>query len=215
MSLSIRIRSYKKRIGVIIYKILLFIPYFKFIKETSNTQVPITFRIWLLQKVIGINKQPYWPVHPTSKINQFKNICIGIETSPGYEPGCYIQGIGKVYIGDYTQIAQNVGIISANHDLYDNSKHVVEEVHIGNYCWLGMNSVILPGTRLGDFTIVGAGSVVTNSFTEGYCVIGGNPAKIIKQLDKEKCIPFKSDKEYVGYIPKEKFESFRKKNLWI
>lgn len=215
MSLSIRIKSYKKRIEVIIYKNLLYIPYFKFIKETNNTQVPITFKIWFLQKVLGINKMPYWPVHPSSKINQFKNICIGVETSPGYEPGCYIQGIGKVYIGDYTQIAQNVGIISANHDLYDNSKHLMEEVHIGRYCWLGMNSVILPGTRLGDFTIVGAGSVVTKSFNEGYCVIGGNPAKVIKQLDKEKCIPYKSDKEYIGYIPKKKFELYRKKNLWI
>ena len=78
-----------------------------------------------------------------------------------------------------------------------------------------MNSIILPNVTLGDFTIVGAGSVVTKSFPEGYCVIAGNPAKIIKQLDKEKCIPYKMEPEYIGYIPKEKFEEFRKKNLWV
>ena len=45
-----------------------------------------------------------------------------------------------------------------------------------------MNSIILPGVKLGDKTIVGAGSIVTKSFEEGNCVIVGNPAKIIKKL---------------------------------
>ncbi|WP_430901690.1 MULTISPECIES: DapH/DapD/GlmU-related protein [unclassified Paraflavitalea] len=190
-------------------------PVFKCVRETQRTQVPISYKQVWKQRVLGAGKSPYWPVHPASKINQFKNICIGVETSPGYEPGCYIQGIGKVYIGDYTQIAQNVGIISSNHDLYDNSIHHHEEVHIGRYCWLGMNSVVLPGVRLGDFTVVGAGAVVTKSFPEGYCVIAGNPAKIIKTLEKDKCVEYKSDREYVGFIPKNEFESFRSKNLWI
>lgn len=44
-----------------------------------------------------------------------------------------------------------------------------------------MNSVILPGVVLGEHTVVGAGSIVTKSFSEGYCVIAGNPAKIIKK----------------------------------
>ena len=49
-----------------------------------------------------------------------------------------------------------------------------------------MNSVILPGVVLGDHTVVGAGSIVTKSFEDGYCVIAGNPAKVIRTLDKEK-----------------------------
>ena len=48
-----------------------------------------------------------------------------------------------------------------------------------------MNTMILTGVELGDNTIVGAGSVVTKSFTDGYCVIAGNPAKIVKKLDKD------------------------------
>lgn len=47
-----------------------------------------------------------------------------------------------------------------------------------------MNSVVLPGCHLGPYTIVGAGAVVTKSFPEGHCVIVGNPARIIRHLEK-------------------------------
>lgn len=47
-----------------------------------------------------------------------------------------------------------------------------------------MNSVILPGVELGDHTIVGAGAIVTKSFPGGYCVIVGNPAKIVKNIER-------------------------------
>ncbi len=195
------------------YKILEAIPYFHFIKKTRNTQTPITFSIWFNQKILGKNRYAYWPVSTKSVVTNPKNIYAGIETSPGLMPGCYIQGLGKIYIGDYTQIAANVGIISANHDLYDNRKHVYEEVRIGKYCWIGMGSVILPGVILGDYTIVAAGSVVTKSFSEGYCVIGGTPAKLIKRLEKDYCVFHTSTFRYNGYIPSEKFELFRSKHL--
>ncbi|WP_108245605.1 acyltransferase [Muricauda brasiliensis] len=204
-----------KQIKRIVYKILALIPFTKFFYETRQTQTPITIRIWFTQKILGFNRSVYWPVHFTSIVGFYRNIYAGIDTSPGYSPGCYIQGGGKVYIGDYTQIAPNVGIISANHDLYDSREHVIGEVRIGKYCWIGMNAVILPNVSLGDFTIVAAGAIVTKSFPEGYCVIGGNPAKIIKSLDKEKCVPFHNEYEYNGYIKNGNFEKFRHRNLNI
>jgi acetyltransferase-like isoleucine patch superfamily enzyme len=57
-----------------------------------------------------------------------------------------------------------------------------------------MGAVILPSVQLGDFTIVGAGAVVTKSFEEGYCVIAGNPARVIRQLNKEECNAFAQSK---------------------
>lgn len=191
------------------------IPILKIIEETKCSQTPVTFSIWFYQKVLGINKHAYWPIHFTSRVGCFQNVYAGIDVSPGWSPGCYIQGGGKTYIGDYTQIAPNVGIISANHDLHDSRKSVVKDVHIGKYCWIGMGAIILPGVNLGNFTIVGAGSIVTKSFPDGYCVIAGNPAKLIKLIDKKMCIPFKNLHEYNGYIPTYKFESFRKQNLYL
>lgn len=196
-----------------LYKLfLLLISPYKIVKgiyETKNTQNPITFQMWFLQKILGFNRNIYWPVHFTSIVNYSRNIYAGIDTSPGYSAGCYIQGIGKIYIGDYTQIAPNVGIISANHELKDSRKHIIGEVYIGKYCWIGMNSIILPNVRLGDFTIVGAGSIVTKSFEEGYCVISGNPAKKIKTLNRDECIPFDNRHQYNGYIT----HKFFKKNI--
>jgi acetyltransferase-like isoleucine patch superfamily enzyme len=189
------------------------IPYFRFIRETADSQVPITFGMWWRQAVLGQPDGVYWPVHPSSVVNGYQNVLIGEHTSPGYSPGCYIQGIGRVYIGDYTQLAQNVGIISANHDVHDNSVHQVSEVRIGRYCWIGMNAVVLPGVVLGDFTVVGAGSVVTKPFPEGYCVIAGNPARVIRRLDPAQCVPHTCRHAYVGFFRKERFEAYRRANL--
>ncbi|GGX19521.1 acyltransferase [Aquimarina muelleri] len=204
-----------KVIKEILWMIFKIIPFTRCFYETRNTQTPITLKFWFFQKFLGFNRKAYWPVHFTSIIGNYKNIYAGIDTAPGYSPGCYIQGGGKVYVGDYTQIAPNVGIISANHNLHDTRKHVAGEVHIGKYCWIGMNVVILPNVRIGDFTIVAAGAVVTKPFPEGYCVLAGNPAKVIKSLDREKCVPFYNDYEYNGYVKKKNFKVFRKKKLNI
>lgn len=216
MQLSkIEILVYKLLPNFLLIRIFKLLPKYKFFRDTANTQTPISFNLWYNQKVKGHCKDAYWPVHKNSQVNDPKNIYCGIETSPGYSPGCYIQAKGKIYIGDYTQIAANVGIVSSNHLLEDSRKHKIEEIHIGKYCWIGMGAVIMPGVTLGDYTIVGAGAVVTKSFPEGFCVIGGNPARLIKEIDKEKCVFYKSDYEYNGYIKNSDFEAFRKKNLNI
>ena len=128
-------------------------------------------------------------------------------------PGCYIQGNGGIYIGNYVDISLNCGIISGNHDIYNQKKHINKEVYIADYCWIGMNCVICPGVHLGPRTVVGAGSIVTKSFPEGYCVIGGSPARLIKKLDKDLFVPTKFETEYYGFISKEYFIDFYKKHM--
>lgn len=190
--------------------------YFRFIKETRNTQTPITFKMWFIQRIFGFNKSAYWPMHHSSYVVMSSRVLCGIETCPGYMPGCYIQAINGVLIGDYTQISANVGLISSNHSVVDNRSHKkASPISIGKYCWIGMNSVILPEVELGDFTIVGAGSIVTKSFPEGYCVIAGNPAKKIRDLSRDECVSHKSQHEYNGYIKNQDFDAFKKRYLYI
>lgn len=151
-----------------------------------------------------MNKR-YWPAHRNCTIANRDLIFVGLNSLVG-RPGNYIQGAGGVFIGDYVQLAQNVGVLSSNHDLYDQRIHVKKKVIIGDYSWIGMNSVVLPGVELGPRTIVAAGSIVTKSFPNGFCVIGGNPAKVIKFLDKDLFLPWNDNVEYYGFIPKSKFK---------
>lgn len=189
----------KKIVKIIFY----FLPYSKEYKRFFKTLQQASYLDFLKYK-IGFNKR-YWPAPKNCTIAHSDKIYIGKNSVLG-RSGSYIQGLGQIYIGDYTRIAVNVGIISSNHDLYDHNISHKSKIEIGDYCWIGMNSVILPGVTLGTRTIVAAGSVVTKSFPEGFCVIGGSPAKIIKTLDKELFKPWVYEEEFYGYVPKEKFE---------
>ena len=131
----------------------------------------------------------------------------------GHRPNCIIQGRGKVFIGDYVEIGPNCVIISGNHSLIRQSDVVRKETILGDYCWMASSSIVLTGVVLGPRTIVGAGSVVTKSFPEGYCVIAGNPAKVVKTISKEDFEQERPKVEYYGYIREDRFEAYAKKNL--
>lgn len=211
----------KKHIKQFIFRVALlfsFIPIVRCIVKTKGTHTPVRFRHWLLQKMDRRQRAIYWPIHRSSVVSYPKKTLAGIETAPGFMPGCYIQGQGGIEIGDFTQISANVGLISQNHSIYDAREHIdthFPSISIGRYCWLGMNVVILPEVKLGDFTIVGAGSVVTKSFEEGHCVIAGSPARVIKRLDKAQCVEYGREDAYHGFVPAENFSAFRKRHLEI
>lgn len=97
----------------------------------------------------------------------------------------------KIEIGDYTLIGANCKIIDNDfHSLdveernCDNMSNLqLKPVYIGKSVFIGCNSIILKGTTIGNNCVVGAGSVVSGKFPDN-CVIGGNPAKIIRTLKK-------------------------------
>lgn len=62
-------------------------------------------------------------------------------------------------------------------------KSTFDRIKVGNNVFIGVNSVLLPGTEIGNNSIVAAGSIVKGVFSEGL-VIGGNPAKVITNIDK-------------------------------
>ena len=133
----------------------------------------------------GTHKGIPWPVSSNITITAWENIEFDPEDLRLFQgKGNYYQAMnGKLKIGSGVWIAPNVGIIVSNHDVNNlEMRGKAGDIYIGDKSWLGMNSVILPGVKLGEKTIVGAGSVVTKSF-EGNCVIAGNPAKLIKKLD--------------------------------
>lgn len=144
--------------------------------------------IWQ-RNILRLAKPMPWPASLTCIVYNPENISFHPDDLHIFQvPGTYFQNFkAHISIGKGSYIAQNVGIITANHSFEDLDAHQEgKSVSIGECCWIGMNAVILPGVTLGNRTIVAAGAVVTRSFEEGYVVVGGVPAKIIKRLDKEK-----------------------------
>ena len=61
---------------------------------------------------------------------------------------------------------------------------ILGRVAIGSSCFIGANSTIMPGVTLADYTVVGAGSVVTHSTNEPGLVIAGNPARVVCTVEQ-------------------------------
>lgn len=117
----------------------------------------------------------------------------------------------KLIIGKFCQIAQGTTFImsDANHQIDGFSTYPFSvfggnwadfepnflkkgDTVIGNDVWFGYQSVILPGMHIGDGAIIGACSVVTKDVPP-YTVVGGNPAKIIRQrFDPETIVKLQS-----------------------
>jgi acetyltransferase-like isoleucine patch superfamily enzyme len=80
-----------------------------------------------------------------------------------------------IHIGDYTAVAS--GAIILTHDFVNREW---KDTRIGSHCFLGFNSVVLPGVTVGDHCIVAVNSVVARNVPD-HSVVMGNPAKIIEQ----------------------------------
>lgn len=80
-----------------------------------------------------------------------------------------------IYIGDESYVAS--GAIIFSHDF---SRSIKAHTVIGQRCFIGANAIVMPGIKIGDSVIIGAGSVVTKDVPSG-CIVAGNPAKIIKE----------------------------------
>lgn len=79
-----------------------------------------------------------------------------------------------VHIGPESYVA--FGAVILTHDM---TRGLYADTRIGARCFIGAHSIILPGLTIGDGSIVGAGSVVTEDVPPGV-VVAGNPAKIIR-----------------------------------
>lgn len=92
-----------------------------------------------------------------------------------------------ISIGDDVTISNNVSFITHDASIrhyIENKTDVFGKIVIGNNCFIGMSSVILPGVQIADNCVIGAGSVVTKSIKEKGTVWGGNPAKQITTVER-------------------------------
>jgi len=87
-----------------------------------------------------------------------------------------------IHIGTNTLVASHTMILCHEHVKRDPSNPRnpwVTDTYIGRNCFIGVRSTILPGIKIGDEVIVGAGTVVTKDVPSN-CVVVGNPGRIVK-----------------------------------
>ena len=110
-----------------------------------------------------------------------KNIKIGKNFFANF--GNVMLDCGEIVIGDDCKFGPYSGIYNVGHAFEPISRKnwgtTVKKVFIGNNVWMGAHSVILPGVKIGDNAIIGAGSVVTKDVMPN-TIVAGNPAKVIK-----------------------------------
>ena len=89
--------------------------------------------------------------------------------------------IGGITFEDNVQIGPRVTIVTDNHD-FDN-RYVLKcrPVRICKNAWIGANATIMPGVTVGENAVIAGGSVVTKDVPAS-TVVGGNPARILKEL---------------------------------
>ena len=137
----------------------------------------------LLEELLGTSNQVY--IEPPFFCDYGTNIEFGNNCYLNHN--CIFLDVCKITIGSNVLFGPNVQIYTASHPLDPiirrTGKELGKPINIGNDVWIGGSTVICPGVTIGDGSTVGAVSVVTKD-VEPYVVVAGNPAKIIKKLEK-------------------------------
>ncbi|MFQ5470851.1 MAG: acyltransferase [Gammaproteobacteria bacterium] len=104
--------------------------------------------------------------------------------------GLQIACVNEIVIEDDVLFATNINITDALHGFeninvpykYQNLWRAAP-IRIKKACWIGQNTVIMPGVTIGEYSIIGANSVVTKNIPD-HCIAVGSPAKVVKKWDK-------------------------------
>ncbi len=97
---------------------------------------------------------------------------------------CRIFGHGTVTIGEDSQLGPGTLITTTDHDYRGDLRTTFRPVVIGRGVWVGANVTVLPGVVIGDYAVIGAGSVVTSSIPPRSVAVGV-PARVIKEIPTE------------------------------
>ena len=116
-------------------------------------------------------------IHMEAKFYNPANIQIGEDSIVG--EGSVLDGREKLTIGNHVDIASEVMIYNAEHDVQsEDFRAISAPVTIEDYVFIGPRAIILPGIKIGKGAVVGAGAVVTKDVAD-FSIVAGVPAKVI------------------------------------
>lgn len=167
-----------------------------FLNEMSNEARKITFELnnayhtpeevrQMLSRLFGRQVDETFRVFPPFYTDFGKNTTIGKNVF--INACCHFQDQGGITLGDGCLIGHNVVFATLNHGFApaDRASLYPAPIVLGKNVWIGSNSTLLQGIRIGDNAVIGAGSVVTKDVPAN-TIVGGVPARILRQIDTEK-----------------------------
>ncbi len=109
-----------------------------------------------------------------------------------------------IYVGDNTMFGPNVVIATAGHPVLPELREQFYQynmpVYIGKNCWIGAGVIIVPGVKIGDNVVIGAGSVVTRDIPDNVVAVG-NPCRVMRKVgEKDREYYFKDFKMPEGLV---------------
>lgn len=141
-----------------------------------------------LLSISGVNIQPTARLCSSLRIVTSGRLAIGADTFIGHEV-LIAGGDSSITVGNYCDIAPRVTIVSGGHEIAGagprvagpgNSKPIVIEDGV----WIGAGSIILGGVRIGQHSVIGAGSVVIRDIPP-YSVAVGSPCQVRRHIPSE------------------------------
>jgi maltose O-acetyltransferase len=131
----------------------------------------------VIYRLAGIKIGSGSVIHMWCNFFQPKNISIGQDSIIGDH--VFLDGRGKLTIGNHVDIASQVLIYNSEHDINDEFFQAKEEkVDIQDYVFVGPRVIILPGVTISKGAVIAAGAVVTKDVPP-FKIVGGVPAQII------------------------------------
>jgi maltose O-acetyltransferase len=137
----------------------------------------------ILQVLFGTGGDTVW-MQPPFFCDYGSNIHLG--TRVFFNFNCVVLDVCEVRIGDYTLFGPGVQILTPLHPFdatLPREREFGNPIRIGSDVWVGGGALILAGVRIGDRSIIGAGSVVTRDVPDGVFA-AGNPCRVIKSVSE-------------------------------
>ena len=164
----------KKKVLFLLYKI-------------TSSWLPISQRLGFAKKIRG-----FWAKRIIKSFGKNINIEKGAVFGPDLEigdnsgVGINCELYGPVRIGENVMMGPEVVVYTSGHrhsstdiPMIEQGMTEIQAVVIGNDVWIGRRAMIMPGVKIGNGCVIGAGAVITKDIPP-YSVAGGVPAKVIK-----------------------------------
>lgn len=151
----------------------------------QTTEMDDELRVRILKELLGSTGNNLG-MEPNIRFDYGYNIHVGENFYANFD--CTILDVCEVRIGDNCMFGPGVHVYTATHpvDPYERIKgpEYGKPVTIGNNVWVGGRAVINPGVTIGNNVVIASGAVVTKDVPDNV-IVGGNPAKVIKEIELE------------------------------